>query len=86
MKVLLVYELVPEETKLYVFDNVSPDSGLYAHLQACNGHFTNTVDDDAPEDSLEFLGNYLVGEKDIPMENLPASGPFDVVFISGFVL
>ena len=86
MKILLIYEVVPEETKLYVFENVNPGSELYTHLQACNGHFQNLVDDEAPEEALDFLNNYLEETEKLPMEKLPTAGPFDAVFISGFVL
>lgn len=86
MKVLLVYELIPEETKLYVFENVNPESALYKNLALANGHYANYSGDEGDNEGTEFLNEYLANEKAIDVKTLPTAGPFDAVFHSGFGL
>lgn len=82
MRVLLVYDLIPEETKLFVFDNVNPNSELYKNLILANGHYSNLGGKAGDNEGTEFLNNYLVDLVAIPID-LPTSGPFDMVFHSG---
>lgn len=86
MRVLLIYELIPEETKLFVFDNVNPDDELYKKLILANGHYENYVGDAGGNDGTEFLSNYVVNCVSLSVADLPSSGPFDAVFHSGFGL
>ena len=59
MKVLLIYELIPEETHFYVLDNVNPNSELYSNLLIANGHYTNFVGEVGDNEGTEFLNLYL---------------------------
>lgn len=86
MKVLLVYELIPEETFFYVFENVNPDSELYVNLLGANGHYANFEGPFGDNASTEFLVGYLEHQAKLLVENLPHAGPFDTVFHSGFGL
>jgi len=84
MKILLIYELIPEDTNFYVFDNVNPDSELFAQLTLANGHYANYEGEHGDNEGTEFLNTYLENLPTLPVEDLPKSGPFDAVFHSGF--
>jgi len=86
MKVLLVYELIPESTKFYVFEDIDASSELYANLVDANGHYSNYVGDAGDNEGTEFLDTYLDGVKGIDVADLPETGPFDIVIHSGFGL
>lgn len=84
MKVLLIYELIPEETHFYVLDNVNPNSELYSNLLIANGHYTNFVGEVGDNEGTEFLNLYLENQAKTLVSDLPTAGPFDVVIHSGF--
>jgi len=86
MKILLVYELIPEDTKLYVLENVNSNSELYANLLDANGHYTNFDGNNGDNEGTEFVNLYLENLKSLPIADLPKAGPFDVVIHSGFGL
>ena len=86
MKVLLVYELIPEDTKFYVFENVNPNSELLANLKLANGHYSNYNGETGDNDGTEFLNAYLEDQPLTPVADVPNAGPFDAVFHSGFGL
>lgn len=86
MKILLVYELIPEQTKFYVFENVNANSELYANLIDANGHYANFVGEAGDNDGTEFLDTYIEGVESLDVKGLPEAGPFDAVFHSGFGL
>lgn len=86
MKILLVYELIPEDTKLYVFDNVNPEGELFKHLVGANGHYVNYDGSNGDNSSTEFLTEYLTDREELKIEDLPQAGPFNVVVHSGFGL
>lgn len=46
MKILIIYEEVPESTKLFLLD-VSEQE--YEWIKLCHGHYVNTVDLDKPK-------------------------------------
>ena len=86
MKVLLVYELIPEETRFFIFDNVNPSSELYKNLLDAHGHYSNYEGESGDNAGTEFLNEYLAGNKGIGVKELLNAGPFDAVFHSGFGL
>jgi hypothetical protein len=84
MKILLVYELIPEDTKFYVFENVHPGSELHKHLLGAHGHYANFDGPIGDNESTDFLCGYLVTETKANLADIPYAGPFDVVVHSGF--
>lgn len=84
MKILLVYEIIPENTNFYVFDNINPSSELYMNLVDANGHYGNYEGEHGENEGTEFLNTYLEGLDKLDVKDLPAKGSFDVVFHSGF--
>lgn len=83
MRVLLVWELIPEETQFYVFDNVNPAGELARHLMGANGCYGNY---DSENESTNFLNEFLVKQPKTKIEDLPKIGAVDMVVHSGFGL
>ena len=86
MKILLIYELIPESTKFYLFDNVNPNSELYEHLLGANGHYTNYEGPAGDNEHTDFLNEYLTGEQQTEVGDVPFLRNIDVVVHSGFGL
>jgi hypothetical protein len=83
MHVLLVYELVPEETKIFVIP--APTEEELAVLVRAAGQYGNT-EDEGPE--VNTVGEWIVDRwKDHEVDhNVPLTGPFDMVILCGFYL
>lgn len=101
MRVLLIWELVPEQTKFFA---IEPTEGELEILEQANSGFINTVDvNPLQEQALEFVNAAIssnstgfegaalawVGrwvEKEIEPGSLPTIGSFDKAFNCGFIL
>ena len=93
MKVLLIWEEVPENTVAYVLEP-GKDDELIMLAEAAHGHFVNAVNENEATDKLNEL---LYAEdmdnarkRDFDMERnryatIPG-GPYSAVYISGFIL
>lgn len=82
MKVLVIYELVPEETKVYLLDVEGKD---LAKVKKAHGVYGNHVGNDKP---ALWLNNFLEGKQELEIKR---GKPFDVegvelVVHSGFIL
>ena len=77
MRVLLVWEAVPETTTFYVLEGDIADLAL-----KCAGKFVNTIDE---TDEVILLGEQLALLTSFSI-NTPIDGPFDKVVAAGFVL
>lgn len=86
MKILIVYEVVPEETKLFVFENVNPDGQMYQNFLLANGAYGNTIVEEEIETALDQISSYLETHQELEVADLPTAGPFDAVILTGFVL
>ena len=77
MRVLLVWEAVPETTKFYVLEGATADLAL-----KCAGKYINSVDE---TDEVISLNEQL---EDIPSfsTDAPIDGPFDKVVVAGFLM
>lgn len=93
MRVMLIFEQVPETTTFYTFDN--PSAELLRLLKACNGKMINS-DDSTPE--MQILSDALASKKEHcgnpkhPLActitdgvELPPNSAFDRVFLFGFM-
>jgi hypothetical protein len=82
MKVLVIYELVPEETKVYLLDVEGKD---LAKVKKAHGVYANNVGNDKP---AVWLSEFLEGKPELKVEK---GKPFDateveLVVHSGFIL
>jgi hypothetical protein len=78
MKVLLVWEEVPENTKFYVLEGETAELALQ-----CAGIFINSNN---PEGSpIEQLSELLPTMKHHDIDS-PIDGPFEKVVVAGFVM
>lgn len=91
MKVLLVYELVPERTDFYVFTD--PTDEQTSALRGSHGTFINSeMTTDEQADAADFLSELLaelptnVTKIDDTKSFKPIEGPFDRVFHAGFIM
>ena len=86
MRVLVIYEEVPEDTKTYVLD-VTDDE--WHSIERAHGMYINTEDCNGAElAACQTLSEMLVGEEELP-KNTPISVRLlclDKILISGFVL
>ena len=87
MRFLIVYELVPEETKFYALENygANGDEEIRKNLELANGHFVNEYDvSEEVDKALEYVSNLL--EKATPFT--PGTGvvDFDGIYHTGFLL
>ena len=81
MKILLIWEEVPESTSLYLIDASPKESWM---IKKCHGQFSNTVG--ADEKALKQLSVFLVGRTPIDKEApFVVDGPVTIV-LSGFML
>ncbi len=85
MKILLVWELVPEDTKFYLLD-VSEEEAK--KIEACHGWLINSVNWNNNLENLNWLSEYLVGKD--PLERVEGEGfrlgQVDLIVQSGFFL
>lgn len=99
MRVLVIWEEIPEDTKFYVIEN--PTQEQLVMLKKANGQIINY---EGPDDGALYLQrSFLLPEhlpeeeqrldevsqwisNQIAKEKLPESGPFDLVIWSGFGL
>jgi hypothetical protein len=91
MTELLVYEEVPERTRMFIFRN--PTDRQRAILVAANGTIINDSGmSDEQEDAAHLLSELLFdnGLPDNCSEVVPSAkptvGPFDTVYFAGFIL
>lgn len=99
MKVLVIYELVPEDTLCYVVEN--PCDKLLKILHTANGNYINIDDGEGVEASDVINMEACLKDEHLPedyerqfpgkfqqvdIEDLPKAGPFDMVFHTGFYL
>ena len=94
MRVLLIWEEIPENTKFFVLDN--PTSSDLDHLSGANETIINysenddtlwlnsAIGDPRYTESIEGASKWF--GRDIPVADLPKAGAFDQVFWSGFAL
>ena len=75
--VVIVYEMVPEETRVYKL-MVSP--GDFEKIVECHGHFTNGDVDET------FLDDYLTDKKPVPNEKPLDIRDADLLIVSGFMM
>jgi len=71
MNILLVYELVPEETKLYILEmgEEQVKDGTFDRIKNCHDHFLGVSDPSKEvEDDLVWLSDYLVGQGEVPLK------------------
>ena len=86
MAILLIWELVPEETKFFKFEDCPDD--IYAAFKKANGGMLGAVGDEDVETSINLIGDYLEAHKELEIDvnNLPTSGPYGEVFHTGVLL
>lgn len=81
MKVLVIYELIPEDTKMYLVEANGAD---LERLKAAHGVYVNYSDDD---DDAVWLNDWLGGWQVLEIERgQPIAAEFDLVVYSGFGL
>lgn len=95
MRVLIIYEMIPEETRFYVLESVSnAEEDL---LRNAHGKYVNFNDEEDYALRLEEMlhGTYDENRTHIPgkwvdrrvsLTDTPFEGPFDLVIHSGFGL
>lgn len=81
MKIILVYEIVPEDLKFYIFDQLSLEDTR--RLVNCHNKYINS-EDEWPES--EWLSTFLEDKKPICLdESIELDGKYRVV-ITGMIL
>lgn len=82
MRVLVIYELIPEETKVYILDVEGKD---LAKIRKAHGVYGNNVGDDKP---ALWLGDFLEGKQALEIKRGKPfeAGGVELVVHSGFVL
>lgn len=96
MKVLLVWDLLPEEIKFFMIENPTSEQLLY--LNEADGNFANGEGENNGTEYLNFAvidPSYADGDEpdfcDVGVwydkeVKSPVNGPIDKVFHSGFIL
>lgn len=77
MKVLLVWEEVPENTKFYVLEGETAELALQ-----CAGQFVNSNNE---SDEIDQLSTVIDGLPSFSIDT-PIEGPFDKVVVAGFLM
>lgn len=77
MKVLVIYELVPEEIKAYVVEGEDAELAINCHRKYLNS-------DDIPE--LEELSLVLEGKEELDSSSPLSAEGYDSVVFTGFIL
>lgn len=87
MKILLIYELVPEETKVYILTNVSVDDWQWMKLTHHN-YINAQMPSKEVEVACDMLNNYIEGlDPAAPDDPVLLRGEnFDYMIHSGFIL
>ena len=114
MRILLVWQEIPESTKFYILENLS-EQELDVLAKSHGGLINSTSNTDEQETALSFVSFALTDPKyageskekyaaqfefkgdidfwlsrwfknEIDEATLPIRGPFDQVFVSGFIL
>lgn len=80
-KLLLIWEVVPEETKAFVLD-MDTEEAAWAISSA--GVYCNMVGVSRDHD-INKLGDWLEGVDPVPTD-APLIGPFETVVVCGFLL
>lgn len=82
MKVLVIYELIPEDTKMYV---VEAEGEELEKIKAAHGVYVNIDEDDEP---ASWLNEYLDGRPEVEISpgHPILADFFDLVVHSGFHL
>ncbi len=84
MRVLVIWQEIPESTRLYIFDN--PNADEMSDLERCNGNLVNATMDDEINDALERLQDKIDKRKpDWDLGQGPLQGPIDRVIVTGIV-
>lgn len=84
MRVLIVWEEVPENTTFYVVENPSED--VLETIKGAAGKFINTTDENEEVNTLsdwleDSVSMFTKHEVEAPLE-----GPFDLVVLCGFMM
>lgn len=87
MKVLVVYEMVPEEIRFFDLE-LDAESEELAKLRKIHGSFANCTDtDEEVEALLDWAWEWLEQETKLsPEEGQSFKGPFDEIIYTGFIL
>lgn len=86
MKILIVYEEIPESTKIYSVE-VTPDE--WEWMKLTHGHYVNAGDSDEDvDDACNTLSTWLEGRMPIETPHpIPLCGAsYDYVVVTGFIL
>lgn len=84
MRVLIVWEEVPENTTFYVVENPSED--VLETIKGAAGKFINTIDENEEVNTLNnWLGDGTLNHTKHEVET-PLEGPFDLVVLCGFIM
>ena len=95
MKVVLIYELIPEETRAYLIED--PTEEQIRVLEACNnmiiGHDDTTEEMsilcsalDSAENAYEGIAEEWIGFWAGNLVEFPIQGPVDRIYLFGFAL
>lgn len=80
-RVMIVFENVPEDTDIYVIDGVSQED--LQRMLRCHYRFTNVVGCEDVQEDLDWLAEFLLDHSPV---REPASGHFDAVIVTGFLM
>lgn len=85
MKVLIIYEHVPEKTTFY---SVEVDAQDWAWMKLTHGNFVNNDMPEEAEDACNKLSDWLTGKKpmDAPEPILMRGEGYDYVLHTGFLM
>jgi hypothetical protein len=84
MKVLIVWEEIPENTIFYVIED--PNKEVLKTIKEAAGKFINTTDENEEVNTLsswleDSVSMFTKHEVETPLE-----GPFDLVVLCGFIM
>lgn len=74
MKVLIVWELIPEETQAFVVDVTDADD--LEKLKRCHGYYVNGTDMD--EELSNWISEWMLTVKDEKIDLIPDNGPVSI--------
>ena len=86
--VLIIYELLPEDTRIY---DLEVSDGELTRMLHCHGSLANTTGlDKEVEDDLDWLNQFLGNKDPIMTANgscpLHSGGTYDAIILTGFHL
>jgi hypothetical protein len=84
MKIAIVYEMVPEETRLYVLDVSVED---WKWIKLCAGQYVNTVTCKGKKlEACMKLEKFLVGHEPSDVKSPVFAGDVDRIVVTGLLL